>query len=102
MRASSLAPTSSSFKPMRSSLAELHHRLDNRASSISPYSPFYDSSGVLGSQAREFRAFSMTPSARSSGIDTALPSHKFGTRLGVHRVEKSVKPAIYGNFKQLS
>ncbi|KAF6031972.1 hypothetical protein EB796_009694 [Bugula neritina] len=40
----------------------------------------------------------MTPSARSSGIDTALPSHKFGTRLGVHRVEKSVKPAIYDEY----
>lgn len=121
-RSASVAPMrASSVSPYGSSIASTSYTVPRaRASSVTPYtrsalealtSVPYANSYRAGDMA-SYRASSLPPqqhvSFRStplvsrgstiSRIDTSIPTRQFGTRLGVQKIETSVKPAIYGMY----
>lgn len=111
MRASSVAPPrASSVAPYRSSRAfsvSPYYGSMGRASSVTPYSTLYDAGSrfyrapsLTPLTTRDtFRTSSQTPRTSTYRIDTSVPTRQFGTRLGVHKMETSVKPTIYGKVE---
>ncbi|XP_067945370.1 uncharacterized protein [Watersipora subatra] len=103
-RASSCTPyRASSVAPVRASSIEPSSRSILRASSVAPYSSTYrmDRSTSLPPKSVSFRSTPLLGRPTMSTplhIDTSIPTRQFGTRLGIHKMETSVKPAIYDEY----
>lgn len=109
IRASSVAPYTSSYvTPARAFPVVPYSWATAETSSASPYSSGY--AGNVRSQRAvslppphvSFRSTPLVPRGTAfSHIDTSIPTRQFGTRLGVQKMETSVKPAIYGRLNCL-
>ena len=100
LRASSVAPIrASSVAPYRSSSVAPYRSAAYttlRASSTDPYLYRHQRSSSVPPKTVSFRS---TPLI--SRIDTTIPTRQFGTRLGMQKMETSIKPAIYGKQYQM-